>query len=327
LRGNASTRLWRELGGAGFFALRLPEAAGGVGLRFPEAVLLFEEAGRALLPGPLAATHLAAGRIPGAASGEAVVTAVDGELIEWLYEADHVVGSYESAEPFRSVDPLTPLRLALGGPVRTPSPEVVLLTSAQQLGSAGRTLELAVQHARAREQFGRPIGSFQAAKHLCADMLLRVEMARTAVCAAAVTGDRGETVSAKVLADEAAGGNAVTVCRYSAGASPGRRRCTCISSIPGCWRPLWGCGGLRGGTRRAVARCPYVRRFERYVPYGRDKWCPSVDIGLCPRRDLSRGGVEARLGYAPSGASSDEARQLRGSQERGPASFALSDSL
>jgi alkylation response protein AidB-like acyl-CoA dehydrogenase len=200
--------LWQELGGAGFFALRLPEAEGGVGLGLPEAVLLFEEAGRALLPGPLAATHLAAGRIPGAASGEAVVTAVDGELIEWLDEADHVVGSYESAEPIRSVDPLTPLHLALGGPVRPAGPEVVLLTSAQQLGSAGRTLELAVQHARAREQFGRPIGCFQAVKHLCADMLLRVEMARTAVYAAAVTGDRGETAAAKLLADEAAGGNA-----------------------------------------------------------------------------------------------------------------------
>ncbi len=115
-------------------------------------------------------------------------------------------GGDRRAHPVRR--PAHPLHLALGGPVRPPSPEVVLLTSAQQLGSASRTLELAVQHARAREQFGRPIGSFQAVKHLCADMLLRVERARTAVYAAAVTGDRGETASAKVLADEAAGGNA-----------------------------------------------------------------------------------------------------------------------
>ncbi|NUP41694.1 MAG: acyl-CoA dehydrogenase family protein, partial [Streptomyces sp.] len=48
--------LWRELGGAGFFALRLAEADGGVGLGLPEAVLVFEEAGRVLLPGPLVAT-------------------------------------------------------------------------------------------------------------------------------------------------------------------------------------------------------------------------------------------------------------------------------
>ena len=44
--------LWRALGDAGFFALRLPEREGGVGLGLPEAVLVFEEAGRALLPGP-----------------------------------------------------------------------------------------------------------------------------------------------------------------------------------------------------------------------------------------------------------------------------------
>ncbi|MET9943146.1 acyl-CoA dehydrogenase family protein, partial [Streptomyces halstedii] len=78
--GGVDRALWRELGAAGFFALRLPEEAGGVGLGLPEAVLLFEEAGRALLPGPLVATHLAAGVVKGAAEGAAVVTAADGEL-------------------------------------------------------------------------------------------------------------------------------------------------------------------------------------------------------------------------------------------------------
>lgn len=68
-QGRLDRVLWRALGDAGFFALRLPEADGGVGLGLPEAVLVFEEAGRALLPGPLAATHLAAGAVPGAATG------------------------------------------------------------------------------------------------------------------------------------------------------------------------------------------------------------------------------------------------------------------
>ncbi|MET9456159.1 acyl-CoA dehydrogenase family protein, partial [Streptomyces canus] len=107
--------LWRELGAAGFFALRVPEADGGVGLGLPEAVLVFEEAGRALLPGPLVATHLAAGTVPGAASGEAVVTDVDsGGLIEWLSEADVVRGDTTGALPLRSVDPLTPLHRVPG---------------------------------------------------------------------------------------------------------------------------------------------------------------------------------------------------------------------
>ncbi|MFI9546960.1 acyl-CoA dehydrogenase family protein [Streptomyces sp. NPDC052016] len=194
--------LWRELGDAGFFALRLPEADGGVGLGLPEAVLAFEEAGRALLPGPLVATHLAAGGTPGAATGETVVAAVDGGLVEWLDEADVVLGEAEGAVAVRSVDPLTPLHRV---PARgAPDPVAVLLTAAEQLGTATRACELAVQHARTREQFGRPVGAFQAVKHLCADLWVRVEVARAAVHAAAVTVDPADVAAARLLADEAA---------------------------------------------------------------------------------------------------------------------------
>ncbi|MEU0008450.1 acyl-CoA dehydrogenase family protein [Streptomyces sp. NPDC006314] len=197
--------LWRALGQAGFFALRLPEADGGVGLGLPEAVLAFEEAGRALLPGPLVATHLAAGSVPGAAAGETVVAAVDGALVEWLDAADVVRGNASGAVPLRSVDPLTPLhRIPGAGGVAEADPVAVLLTAAEQLGTATRVCELAVQHARTREQFGRPIGAFQAVKHLCADLLVRVETARAAVYAAAVTADRADIAAARLLADEAA---------------------------------------------------------------------------------------------------------------------------
>ncbi|MDG9681349.1 acyl-CoA/acyl-ACP dehydrogenase [Streptomyces sp. DH18] len=280
--GTLDRSLWRELGAAGFFALRLPEEAGGVGLGMPEAVLLFEEAGRALLPGPLVATHLAAGLVKGAAEGEAVVTAVDGDLpVAHLAEADAVLVGADAlvgeplrafvaaARPVRSMDPLTPLHRtgtagvgagvagvatgpagarALAGPAgvravagpadaravagpadaravagpagaraateRTTAHaerirfEGALLTAAEQLGSAARTTETAVQHAGDREQFGSPIGSFQAVKHLCADMLARTEPARAAVYAAAVTGDPVEIAAAKLLADEAAVRNA-----------------------------------------------------------------------------------------------------------------------
>ncbi|WP_199549274.1 acyl-CoA dehydrogenase family protein [Streptomyces sp. N35] len=198
--------LWRELGQAGFFALRLPEDEGGVGLGLPEAVLLFEEAGRALLPGPLIATHLAAGVVKGAADGSVVVTQPDGPLIEW-YEASDTVAGEELAEgagvPVRSVDPLTPLH-RLHEPAPASDPLVGLLTAAEQLGSAARTTETAVQYAGEREQFGAPIGSFQAVKHLCAQMLARTELARAAVYAAAVTGDLADIAGAKLLADEAA---------------------------------------------------------------------------------------------------------------------------
>ncbi|UCA53719.1 acyl-CoA/acyl-ACP dehydrogenase [Streptomyces sp. WA6-1-16] len=252
-RGGALDRsLWRELGAAGFFALRLPEEAGGVGLGLPEAVLLFEEAGRALLPGPLVATHLAAGLVKGAAEGEEVVTAVAGDLtVAHLAEADAVlvVGAeppageatgaesltgealrafVAAARPVRSMDPLTPLHRAPAVSVRTRAVaerapaatertpahagrfrfEAALLTAAEQLGSAARTTEEAVQHAGSREQFGSPVGAFQGVKHLCADMLARTEPARAAVYAAAVTGDPVEIAAAKLLADEAAVRNA-----------------------------------------------------------------------------------------------------------------------
>ena len=69
--------LWSELAEMGVFALRLSEAEAGVGLGYSDAVLVFEELGRRLVPGPLVWSHLAAGLIDGAASGETVVGGVD----------------------------------------------------------------------------------------------------------------------------------------------------------------------------------------------------------------------------------------------------------
>ena len=53
--------------------------------------------------------------------------------------------------------------------------------AAEQLGGAQRALDMAVEYAKMRHQFGRPIGSFQAIKHRCADLLLEVESLRSAV--------------------------------------------------------------------------------------------------------------------------------------------------
>ncbi|MFD9070746.1 acyl-CoA dehydrogenase family protein [Streptomyces lasiicapitis] len=200
-------KLWRALGDAGFFALCLPEDAGGVGLSLPEAVLAFEEAGRVLLPGPAVATFLAAGEVAGAAEGTTVVTAVGGPFVPWLEEADAVRGDAAGAVAVRSVDPLTPLhRVQDDGEAQDPC--AALLLAAEQLGSAARTCETAVQYAQDREQFGGPVGRFQAVQHLCADMLVRAELARVAVYAAAVTEDPLEAAGAKLLADDAAVRNA-----------------------------------------------------------------------------------------------------------------------
>jgi alkylation response protein AidB-like acyl-CoA dehydrogenase len=57
--------------------------------------------------------------------------------------------------------------------------------AAEQVGGAQRCLDMSVEYAKIRMQFGRPIGSFQAIKHMCADMLLEVESARSAAYYAA----------------------------------------------------------------------------------------------------------------------------------------------
>src|SRR4051794_12572918 len=63
--------------------------------------------------------------------------------------------------------------------------------AAEQVGGAARAMEMSIEHAKAREQFGRPIGSFQAVKHACADMLLSVEAARSAAAHGLRSADDG----------------------------------------------------------------------------------------------------------------------------------------
>ena len=74
--------------------------------------------------------------------------------------------------------------------------------AAEQLGGAQRALDMAVGYAKIRHQFGRPIGSFQAIKHRCADLLLEVESLRSAVgyAAAAVAENSAEVPVVAALA-------------------------------------------------------------------------------------------------------------------------------
>jgi alkylation response protein AidB-like acyl-CoA dehydrogenase len=74
--------------------------------------------------------------------------------------------------------------------------------AAEQLGGAQQALDMAVGYAKTRHQFGRPIGSFQAIKHRCADLLLEVESLRSAVAyaAAAVAENSAEVPVVAALA-------------------------------------------------------------------------------------------------------------------------------
>jgi alkylation response protein AidB-like acyl-CoA dehydrogenase len=238
-QGGVDRERWAELGQTGVFALRLPEPDGGVGLGLTEAALVFEQLGRAAVPGPVLATHLAAGLVDGAADGSTVVGAVERPaaplLIEYLDAIDVLVAvdaeGVHAIDPgdlegraVEAMDPLTPLHQVdelpagqtIGGPEVADAwrREGATLAAALLVGLADGALGLAVEYAKEREQFGRPIGSFQAVKHLCADMLTRTELARSAVYAAAVTLDgRGVddpqrmVAAAKITAGEAARAN------------------------------------------------------------------------------------------------------------------------
>jgi alkylation response protein AidB-like acyl-CoA dehydrogenase len=69
----------------------------------------------------------------------------------------------------------------------------VAALASEQVGGARRLLEMSVEYAKVREQFGRPIGSFQAIKHKCADMLVEVESATSAAEAAGAAIDEQST--------------------------------------------------------------------------------------------------------------------------------------
>jgi alkylation response protein AidB-like acyl-CoA dehydrogenase len=222
---------WGLLAEMGVFSLTLPEPE-GIGLGLVDATVVFEELGRSLVPGPLVGTFLAASHqlVEGAAEGlirvGVITEPVPPILVEHLAGLDAllVVAGRQGGSTDRLIAPappvadahriaaalcpLTPLWLLDSLPAGTSLPDLgwrlgrdgALLTAALQVGHASAALELAVAYAKQRHQFGKPIGSFQAIKHICADMLVRSEVARAAVQAAACLVDQPE-----VAAQEAEG--------------------------------------------------------------------------------------------------------------------------
>lgn len=211
---------WKELADLGLFGLVTPEAQGGTGLGLADAVIAFEELGRVVAPGPLVATFLAAAHLDGTIDGSRIATLLEAGagpgqpvLVEHLAAADTVLvvaddgvtaveaGAVTGDLVPEPLDPTTPLTATdalptaggeiLGGPDLAAEwrHRGALLTAAMLVGNAKATTDLAVAYAAERHQFGRPIGSFQALKHLMADMFVRTEVARASVYSAAVMTD------------------------------------------------------------------------------------------------------------------------------------------
>ncbi|MEI7592084.1 MAG: acyl-CoA dehydrogenase family protein [Actinomycetes bacterium] len=248
--GGVRRDLWRQMADMGVFSLRLSEADGGAELGWADAVLAFEQLGRGLVPGPLVWTHLMAGIVDGAAGGDIIVSGIDRDdpsaLVEFPGVVDVVViaddrglwSTDASKLEFAVLDPLDPLTPV--GRVRGELPEGTQIADADQakklrlqgaaltsgllLGISTASTELAVAYAKDRQQFGRPIGSFQSLKHLMADMFARGEVARGAVYAAGVTLDDPEVgsieravASAKLTSAEAALTNGKTCIQVHGG--------------------------------------------------------------------------------------------------------------
>jgi len=239
--------LWAKLVEQGYTGIIFPEEFGGVGLGTLELIVLMEEAGRALLPGPLFSTVALAGSvlldvasteqkkkyltpicrgearatvaIPEAAGSwdptDIQMAAVNGKLNgEKLFVPDAVIADWilvvarngvflvESRAPGVRVEPMLGMdqtrkiysvqfqdapgeKLSETSGLSRALDVATAALAAEMVGGMQRTLDLTVEYAKTRKQFGKPIGMFQAVQHQCADMYLETESARSAAYYAA----------------------------------------------------------------------------------------------------------------------------------------------
>ena len=205
--------LWSAVAEAGVFAVAVPEESGGAGLLPVELAVAAEELGRAAAPGPYVETLAAAELVDESwrariAEGGAIVSlavphALDADVADLVLTADGA--ERKAGEALASLDPARRLFRVEGGAGFTDLG--ALLCAAQQVGLGRALLEVSVEYARTRQQFGRPIGEYQAIKHQLASAMVELEFARPLVYGAALsygTDDFVRDVSAaKVAASEA----------------------------------------------------------------------------------------------------------------------------
>jgi alkylation response protein AidB-like acyl-CoA dehydrogenase len=206
--------IWKEMSELGWPGIALPEDHGGQGLGVVELVILLEESGYALAPSPLisnayaGAVIAAAGSdeqrarwlpgiasggergaaelttqpapIVGAAAGSAVLVLADGEGAKLVPTGE---AELERLELIDSTRAYFKVSAGAGDPVPGEIAAAVdtgkVALAAESVGVAQRALDMAVSYAKEREQFGRPIGAYQAVSHRLADMLWDVEEARS----------------------------------------------------------------------------------------------------------------------------------------------------
>ncbi|GGH62634.1 hypothetical protein GVY41_18295 [Frigidibacter albus] len=216
----ANAEVLGELAGMGIYGLALPEDAGGVGYGPAEETLCAIEMGRFLVTPSAAAATLAAAMLADAGRGDEaaaliggsatacfasmkgkrhyLVDARDAALIV-LVQGDHITlyprAAAGSLQPVEGLDwtislhqtTLDTAQAAVqGSPARLR--QALLLIAGMQVGLTEAVCAMAVDYAKIREQFGQPIGAFQAIKHKCADLAVAAETARAQLLLAALAG-------------------------------------------------------------------------------------------------------------------------------------------
>lgn len=233
--------LWRDLAGLGVFA------AAGIGREEHDGMTAVcaacESLGRAVFPGPVAATYMAAEILEDdererVVDGSSLVAFGDGGLVPWAPVADvflmYVEGAVWDCSTEGGVEAVATLggepwgRVALVrrrmlAPIGRPLAVFNMAHAAYVAGAGRRLVERTAQHANTRRQFGKTLGDFQAVAHPLADCVMQLDaaaaLARAAACAIDETGPAATlaAAAARRSADNAAKRTAV-VCHQVFGA-------------------------------------------------------------------------------------------------------------
>jgi alkylation response protein AidB-like acyl-CoA dehydrogenase len=235
------TDLWQQMQAMGLTGIAAPEAHGGMGLDFATEALVFAELGRHLAPLGLLSTAVGnrwfedgfnyklALALPGdrdtdlrvldpAGSGgvlmatpnEVRVFDIPDQFTNLVTREKHVTPHQPTIDPTTDQSRQAWTTTAVFTDDRRAALHLQLLAAAYAVGCADLARDMATDYAKVREQFERPIGWFQAIKHICADMAVRCAGARSQLYYAACALDAGtgeaayHVAAAKRLADTAA---------------------------------------------------------------------------------------------------------------------------
>jgi len=226
---------WADLATANLLGIPLPTDVGGSGLGMVELALLLVEQGRVLAPLPLWPTLVAAMAIdhfdldrstwlPRVIAGDAVLSIVTGDApVPYAATADALLAGSAIVEP----GPVEPVETTDGQPAGlvTQTAEsdpwvhdrILVALSALQVGVCEAALQQTARYVSEREQFERPIGTFQAVAQRAADAYIDVEAMRVTMLAAAWRLDAGLDATAATRVAKwwaAEGGHRVHACQH-----------------------------------------------------------------------------------------------------------------